>query len=152
MFYGGVVVPVGGRILGSETEQGFITQAVTNYLNLAGAVCLAMWLEHLWNERRNGVSKIRSGGFDISSRHRWEHFSGFYLEEWTPSWTPRTSSVLNPKQFDTFHRSCIIGISSLQWLNASSVPARGLTLRRTGSGRRQGVQLAKWSEGMRCDC
>ena len=37
MFYGGVVVPVGGRILGSETRQGFITQSVTNYLNLAGA-------------------------------------------------------------------------------------------------------------------
>src|SRR5580692_5608945 len=43
MFYGGVVVPVGGRVLGSETDQGFITQAVTNYLNGAGAVCLIMW-------------------------------------------------------------------------------------------------------------
>jgi len=53
MFYGGVVVPVGTKILGSESEQGFITQAVTNYLNGAGAVCLILWLEHLWNERRS---------------------------------------------------------------------------------------------------
>ena len=36
MFYGGVVVEIGGRLLGSETQQGFITQSATNYLNLAG--------------------------------------------------------------------------------------------------------------------
>jgi hypothetical protein len=33
MFYGGVVVPVGGAVLGSERQQGFITRSVTNYLN-----------------------------------------------------------------------------------------------------------------------
>ncbi len=43
MFYGGVVVTVGAAVLGSETEQGFITQSVTNYLNVAGAVCVAVW-------------------------------------------------------------------------------------------------------------
>src|ERR1700746_354095 len=42
-FYGGVVVPVGSAVLGSEREQGFITRKVTNYLNLAGAVALAIW-------------------------------------------------------------------------------------------------------------
>jgi hypothetical protein len=58
MFYGGVVVPVGTTILGSEKEQGFITQAVTNYLNGAGAVCLVLWLEQLWHERRSGVLQV----------------------------------------------------------------------------------------------
>jgi hypothetical protein len=43
MFYGGVVVTVGAAVLGSETEQGFITQSVTNYLNVAGAVCVTVW-------------------------------------------------------------------------------------------------------------
>ena len=43
MFYGGVVVPVGTAVLGSDTDQGFITRSVTNYLNLAGAVALAAW-------------------------------------------------------------------------------------------------------------
>ena len=43
MFYGGVVVPVGAAVLGSETEQGFITQSVTNYLTGAGAVCVIVW-------------------------------------------------------------------------------------------------------------
>ncbi|WP_165232841.1 hypothetical protein [Aquisphaera insulae] len=43
MFYGGVVVPVGAGVLGSDLEQGFITRSVTNYLNLAGAVALVLW-------------------------------------------------------------------------------------------------------------
>ncbi len=43
MFYGGVVIPVGSRILGSDQEQARITRSVTNYLNLAGAVALAFW-------------------------------------------------------------------------------------------------------------
>ncbi len=32
-FYSGVVINVGMQVLGSHTEMGFITQAVTNYLN-----------------------------------------------------------------------------------------------------------------------
>jgi hypothetical protein len=43
MFYGAVVVPVGGEVLGSHLEQGFITRSVTNYLNMAGVVALALW-------------------------------------------------------------------------------------------------------------
>ena len=43
MFYGAVVVPVGSEVLGSHREQGFVTQSVTNYLNVAGAVALAVW-------------------------------------------------------------------------------------------------------------
>lgn len=43
MFYGGVVVPVGADVLGSDREQGFITQRVTDWLNVVGAVALAVW-------------------------------------------------------------------------------------------------------------
>jgi hypothetical protein len=52
MFYGGVVVPAGAAVLGSEVEQGFITQAVTNYLNLAGAVCAVLWGITIWLDAR----------------------------------------------------------------------------------------------------
>lgn len=45
-FYAGVVIHVGGRVLGSHVRQGFITQQVTNWLNLAGVVALAVML---WN-------------------------------------------------------------------------------------------------------
>jgi hypothetical protein len=40
-FYAAVVVPVGQQNLG-HTEQGFITQQVTHYLNLAGAAALLL--------------------------------------------------------------------------------------------------------------
>ncbi|HTU19071.1 MAG TPA: hypothetical protein VMG10_13505 [Gemmataceae bacterium] len=42
-FYAGVVVPVGQQLLG-HLRQGFITRQVTVYLNVAGAVALAVLL------------------------------------------------------------------------------------------------------------
>jgi len=42
IFYGAVVVEVGRQTLG-DPLQGTITQRVTNWLNLAGAVALAAW-------------------------------------------------------------------------------------------------------------
>jgi hypothetical protein len=51
MFYGSVVITVGAQVLGSEMEQGFVTQSVTNYLNIAGAACLTIWGFVLWRER-----------------------------------------------------------------------------------------------------
>lgn len=41
-FYATVVVPMGEKVLGSSIDQGFITQRVANYLNLAGAVALPL--------------------------------------------------------------------------------------------------------------
>ena len=41
-FYAAVVVPVGEDVLGSRLEQGYVTRSVTNYMNLAGAVTLAL--------------------------------------------------------------------------------------------------------------
>ena len=41
--YGGVVVPVGTEVLGSDTRQGFVTQQVTNWLNGFGLLwCAAL--------------------------------------------------------------------------------------------------------------
>ena len=57
MFYGAVVIPVGSEVLGSHREQGFVTQRVTNYLNVAGAVALVVYgwdvaAEHAGSRRR----------------------------------------------------------------------------------------------------
>jgi hypothetical protein len=113
MFYGGVVVPVGGRILGSETKQGFITQSVTNYLNLAGAVCLIVWLEHLWHDRRNGVSKLEWGvwGFAAVSVIA---LAGLHVPM-DHLLSIESSSVLDRDRFRRFHKM-YIWTSSLQWL------------------------------------
>ena len=52
MFYGAVVVPVGSEVLGSHREQGFVTRSVTNYLNGAGVLCLAVWCWDVFQGRR----------------------------------------------------------------------------------------------------
>jgi hypothetical protein len=39
-FYAAVVAPVGSEVLGSAPERGLISQKVTRYLNLAGAIAL----------------------------------------------------------------------------------------------------------------
>jgi hypothetical protein len=125
MFYGGVVVPVGARILGSEREQGFITQSVTNYLNLAGAVCLILFLEHLWHDRRRGVSKLEwvFWSFAVVSLvvlaviHR----------QMDQIVNAETSSIFDPDRFGRFHKM-YIGTSSLQWV--ASLAMLFLTLTR----------------------
>lgn len=43
-FYALFVVPTGVDVLGGETEQGFITQRVSNIVNLCGIVALAVLL------------------------------------------------------------------------------------------------------------
>lgn len=113
MFYGGVVVPVGGHILGSETKQGFITQSVTNYLNLAGFVCVTLWAENLWHERRRGVTKLEWGtlAFTVATLG----ILAVIHVNMDRILDSSSASVVNPRQFDLFHK-LYIGTSSIQWL------------------------------------
>jgi hypothetical protein len=113
MFYGGVVVPVGTTILGSGTEQGFITQAVTNYLNSAGVVCLILWLEHLWHDRQHGVSRIEwlAWGFTTLTL---VGLVGIHLQM-DRLLNLEFTSVLDRAAFGKYHR-IYIGTSTLQWL------------------------------------
>ncbi len=113
MFYGGVVVPVGGRILGSETQQGFITQSVTNYLNLAGAVCLIVWAEQLWHERRHGVTKLEWSIWCCNIAA----LGVLVVDHWCMGRVLESSSasVIDPERFGLYHK-LYIGTSSLQWL------------------------------------
>jgi hypothetical protein len=45
-FYALFVVPTGVEVLGGETEQGFITQRVSNIINLCGILALVVLLVH----------------------------------------------------------------------------------------------------------
>jgi hypothetical protein len=51
-FYAAIVVPVGSEILGSARTQGFITQVVTHWLNLAAALTILMMAVDSWLNRR----------------------------------------------------------------------------------------------------
>jgi hypothetical protein len=118
MFYGGVVVPVGSHVLGSDTQQGFITQAVTNYLNAAGIVCLLVWSETLWHERKHGVFKwewlllILNAGMLLA-------LIGIHFEM-DRLLDGKTTSIVNHVQFGLCHK-LYIGTSSLQWLVSLSM-------------------------------
>jgi hypothetical protein len=112
MFYGGVVVPVGSRVLDSDLQQGFITQSVTHYLNLAGLVCLAIWAEHFWNDRQ-WVSKIEWGLLAMEFVFLMALVGVHVAMDQVLD--ARTTNVINPARFGVGHK-LYIGISSLQWM------------------------------------
>ena len=113
MFYGGVVVPVGAEILGSDIKQGFVTQAVTNYLNVAGAVCLVVWLEYLWHYRRCGISMAEWCVWSLLAISL-VGLAGVHFQM-DRILIAETTTVSEPKQFHLLHKM-YIGTSSLQWL------------------------------------
>lgn len=117
MFYGGVVVPVGSQVLGSDTQQGFITQAVTNALNLAGLVCLVIWGVNLYWERRD-VSRFETAAwgttFVLLAALVLIHLG---MDEVLDV---KSTSVTNHTRFGMFHK-LYIGISSIQWLLSLSL-------------------------------
>jgi hypothetical protein len=125
MFYGGVVVPVGASVLGSETEQGFITQAVTNYLNVAGAVCVIVWGVAL---RFDGPPASRT------ARAGWSLWSlivvalgiqiGLHIvmDRWLDT---ASRTIIDERKFIQFHEAYIT-TSTVQWLLCLAL--LGLTL------------------------
>lgn len=125
-FYGAVVVPVGSAVLGSEQEQGFVTRSVTNYLNLAGAVALAVWCWDIAAGR--GTSP---GG----RRLRWAIWVGLVLSLALLAWYhPRLDELLDPEdvlvldrpRFRSLHRRYLI-VCTIQWAGCLLLSA--LTIR-----------------------
>ena len=125
-FYGGVVVPVGSAVLGSEREQGFITRQVTNYLNLAGAVALAVWG---WD-----LSAMR-GTSPGGRRLRWAIWAGLVLSLILLVWlhprldvllVPEDTMVLDRHRFRSLHERYLI-VSTVQWAGCLLLTA--LTIR-----------------------
>lgn len=56
-FYSSVVIPVGSEILGSARTQGFVTQVVTHWLNVAAALTIFMLALDLWLNRQSRKTK-----------------------------------------------------------------------------------------------
>lgn len=112
MFYGGVVVPVGGSVLGSDTDQGFITQSVTNYLNMAGVACLLLWLVELSLSRKTRLLTIERSMWGLNSLA----LSVLVLTHQMINKTLNREgfSINNPSEFDSLHK-IYIGTSSVQW-------------------------------------
>jgi hypothetical protein len=138
MFYGGVVVPVGASVLGSEVEQGFITQSVTNYLNVAAAVCLSVWGLMLALDRPRSRRLARAAwalwslivvilGAQIGLHIPMDH----YLD--APN-----RAVLDEVKFLRLHEAYLT-LSTIQWLMCLALLAITLTAWRTDApGNRPG--------------
>ncbi len=57
LFYGTVVVTIGGSVLESDLAQGMITRHVTMAINITGSVVLVAWLWDLLAERHTRVRR-----------------------------------------------------------------------------------------------
>jgi hypothetical protein len=113
-FYASVVVPMGQEVLGSHRHQGFITQRVTNYLNLAGGIAL---IPLAWDVAvaRDRKSRRQQG--------RWLTVFGMGLTLGLLVWLhPRLDELLDPgtqaihyrQAFRRLH-SAYLWISTVQW-------------------------------------
>ena len=47
-FYAGVAIPMGVEVLGGHRTVGFITDGVTNWLNVAGVIALTIFAWNAW--------------------------------------------------------------------------------------------------------
>ncbi|HEV3415682.1 MAG TPA: hypothetical protein VG056_02670 [Pirellulales bacterium] len=114
-FYGAVVIKVGEAVLGSHRPVGFITQEVSHWLNLIGAVAVALLLWNIAAEwaavgpwRRFGLAAtwiiMVAGLAALVVIHR---FLDGVLEV-------ETQEILNYKQFIWLHRF-YLAISTIQW-------------------------------------
>ena len=124
MFYGAVVVPVGAEVLGSHRQQGFITQQVTDSLNLVGVAALAVWACEL-------AAINKSNG----RHYRWAAWLLMALLMVALIWLhPRMDEMLNAEEltvvdlprFRRLHQ-WYLSLSTVQWLTAVLLLA--LTLR-----------------------
>ena len=116
-FYAVVVVPTGHQVLHSRVRQGFITQEVTNCLNLLGAVVVVLLLVRFICDRAHVPSLTRryvimfSWGITAVTlailvwMH--PHLDG-YLDQ-------ASRSVIDDDLFYRWHRWYLI-VASLQWL------------------------------------
>ena len=58
-FHGAVVIHVGRDVLGSHLQQGYITGAAANYLNLAGLAAIVLWAWDIGSSKDNGAARRR---------------------------------------------------------------------------------------------
>lgn len=115
LFYASVVVPIGQTVLASPKQQGFITQRVTDYMNLAGAIALAVLLPELFLER------------DPSGMRTWvRRFSWLFMAiglAWLAWWHVRLDAYLDAENWDILDRKAFypghrwyLWISTGQWV------------------------------------
>ena len=137
-FYAVVVVPVGQQVLGSHTQQGFVTRRVTNYLNVAGCVAAVVMLWEIVATRAGRSSKtIPSNG--TARRIRLFTWVTMLITLLFQCWLharlerlldDRYMEVLDDVRFYAEHRWYLLS-SAAQWLGALGYVGATLALWRS---------------------
>jgi hypothetical protein len=109
-FYASVVVPIGQHVLGSHLRQGLITQQVTHYLNLSGAIALLVFAWDNWATSRLRLARWLTwlGMLGPLPVLVWLHGrldARFDTENW---------GLVDPAVFRSDHR-WYLWISAVQW-------------------------------------
>jgi hypothetical protein len=115
MFYGGVVIEVGAKVLGSHRKQGFITQQVTDCLNVAGAVALPIIL---WNAMAVWGMRGRLARFLLAAT--WVTMAAIQIELFALHpvmdrlLDAKARTILDDERFDALHVVYLTS-STVQW-------------------------------------
>jgi len=116
-FYTGVVVHVGAAALHSHRRQGFITQHVTNWLNLSGAIALIVLLWELlasraspkWVRRTMLAAWLIMAALQVSLAALHPMMDRVL--------NPDTREILDEPRFGNFH-AAYVWLSTTQWCAA----------------------------------
>ena len=131
-FYAAVVVPTGHQVLHSTIRQGFITQSVTNRLNVLGVVALLMLL---WQRCAHPTADSMTIKRLLSMT--WLVMAGslaalFWLHPYLDQLLDQGKRrIIDEDHFYQLHQWYLL-ISTVQWL-AGAVHLGALTLPRTNS-------------------
>lgn len=114
-FYGSVVIPTGIKVLHGHVMQGFITQQVTEWLNVSGAVALPILL---WNML--AIWSVRGRWARWTLVATWAVMAAVQVELFLlhPALDrlldPQAREVLDYDRFDMLHRMYLTS-STIQW-------------------------------------
>ena len=114
-FYAGVVVPIGGRVLGSTT-QGFVTRQVTHAINAMTAIMVVLFAWNIvaqWGHRGSVLNRVLAAAATIVGLcclalvllH--SNLDSYLIE--------RDLAVNDPERFYGVHRA-YLWVSMLQWV------------------------------------
>lgn len=115
-FYGGVVIPVGIKVLGSHLRQGFITQQVTAWLNVIGTFALSILL---WNTL--AIWRVRERVLRIGLASTWVAMVLIQIELFIMHpmldrlIDAHARAILDEDRFGFLHRVYLIS-STAQWV------------------------------------
>ena len=114
-FYGSIVIPAGMAVLGSHLKQGFITQEVTHWLNVSGAIAIPVML---WN--MIAIWRDRGGILRFLLAATWVVMAGvliglFVLHPYLDRLLDiHAKTILDYDRFDALHRAYLLGATA-QW-------------------------------------